>query len=118
MKEEKVLVITDREELYEKCENMEQLFSNYYLPQLEVHYRKTYNLQQENKQLKEKLNFDLQWALKYDELFFENKQLKDRIEKAVEYIEEHRYCNFGHIDDGEASELYEILKGDNNENNY
>lgn len=53
MNEENVLVITDREELYDKCENMEQLFDKYYLPLLDKHYSKTYKLQQKNKQLKD-----------------------------------------------------------------
>ena len=52
-KEEHIQVITDREELYDKCENMEQLYDKYYLPLLDKHYRKTYELQQENQQLKE-----------------------------------------------------------------
>ena len=54
MNEENVLVITDREELYDKCENMEQLFDKYYLPLLDKHYSKTYKLQQENARLKDK----------------------------------------------------------------
>ena len=52
-KEEHISVITDREELYDKCENMEQLFDKYYLPLLDKHYSKIYELQQENKQLKD-----------------------------------------------------------------
>lgn len=52
-KEEHVQVITDREELYDKCENMEQLFDKYYLPLLDKHYSKTYEIQQENKKYKE-----------------------------------------------------------------
>lgn len=55
MNKENIPVITDREELYDKCENMEQLFDKYYLPLLDKHYSKTYKLQQENKQLKEQL---------------------------------------------------------------
>ena len=55
--EEKVLVITDREELYNKCENMEQLFDKYYLALLEKHYSKTYKLQQEKKELSEKIEY-------------------------------------------------------------
>ena len=62
MNEENILVITDREELYDKCENMEQLFDKYYLPLLDKHYSKTYKLQQENA------------------------RLKDKIEKVIEYI--------------------------------
>lgn len=57
IEEEKVLVITDREELYNKCENMEQLFDKYYLPLLEKHYSKTYKLQQKNKELSEKIEY-------------------------------------------------------------
>ena len=55
MNKEDIPVITDREELYDKCENMEQLFDKYYLPLLYKHYSKTYKLQQENQQLKEQL---------------------------------------------------------------
>ena len=53
MNKEDIPVITDREELYDKCENMEQLFDKYYLPLLDKHYSKTYKLQQENKKYKE-----------------------------------------------------------------
>ena len=55
-KEENIQVITDIKELYDKCENMEQLFDKYYLPLLDKHYSKTYKLQQENKQLKDNWN--------------------------------------------------------------
>ena len=53
MSKEHIPVITDREELYDKCENMEQLFDKYYLPLLYKHYSETYKLQQENKKYKE-----------------------------------------------------------------
>lgn len=49
-------VITDRKALYDKCENMEQLFDKYYLPLLDKHYSKVYQLQQENQILKERIN--------------------------------------------------------------
>ena len=62
--EENVLVITDRKELYDKCENMEQLFDKYYLPLLDKHYSKTYKLQQENARLKDKNDKIEKW-LKY-----------------------------------------------------
>ena len=48
-------VITQKEELYDKCENMEELYDKYYLPLLEKHYKKTYILEQaldENNKLK------------------------------------------------------------------
>jgi spore coat protein CotH len=38
-------VITQKEELYDKCENMEELYDKYYLPLLEKHYKKTYILE-------------------------------------------------------------------------
>ena len=56
MNKKNIPVITDREKLYDKCENMEQLFDKYYLPLLDKHYSKTYKLQQENKQLKDNWN--------------------------------------------------------------
>ena len=39
-------VITQKKELYDKCENMEELYDKYYLPLLENHYKKTYILEQ------------------------------------------------------------------------
>ena len=39
-------VITQKKELYDKCENMEELYDKYYLPLLEKHYKKTYILKQ------------------------------------------------------------------------
>ena len=51
MSEENIKVITQKEELYEHCENVEQLFDKFYLPLLDIHYRKTYNLQQKVEQL-------------------------------------------------------------------
>lgn len=41
------------------------------------------NLQQENKELKEKLDCDLKWAFKCDELTKENQKLKKEIEKII-----------------------------------
>ena len=53
MNKENIPVITDRKKLYDKCENMEQLFDKYYLPLLDKHYSKTYELRQENQKYKE-----------------------------------------------------------------
>lgn len=39
-------VITQKKELYDKCENMEELYDKYYLPLLEKHYKKAYILEQ------------------------------------------------------------------------
>ena len=97
MNEENIPVITDREELYDKCENMEQLFDKYYLPLLDKHYSKTYKLQQENQSLK-KENKILRENAKHNDkvvdkvnwknmlLKKENKQLKDNWNKLEEFI--------------------------------
>ena len=40
-----------------------------------------HSLEQENQELKEKQNYDLKWALKYDELYKENQELKKQLEE-------------------------------------
>ena len=55
MNKENIPVITDIKKLYDECKNMEQLFYKYYLPLLDKHYSKTYELQQENRELKKQL---------------------------------------------------------------
>ena len=78
MNEENILVITDREELYNKCENMEQLFDKYYLPLLDKHYSKTYKLQQENARLKDKIENATNFVDKYmDEWDFQDEVWQD-----------------------------------------
>lgn len=64
MNKEHIPVITDKEELYDKCENMEQLYDKYYLPLLDVYYRKTYELQQENKKYKEVIDKAIEFTNK------------------------------------------------------
>lgn len=62
-------VIITKEELYDKCENMEQLFDNYYLPLLDKHYSKTYELQRENQKYKkviDKVSSQIKLYGKYD----------------------------------------------------
>ena len=75
MNKKNIPVITDREKLYDKCENMEQLFDKYYLPLLDKHYSKTYKLQQEIKQLKEKVE---QLELNRDKVIEKLKFIKNR----------------------------------------
>lgn len=57
------------------------------------------NLKRENKKLKDKLNCDLEWSFKYDEL-------KERIDKAIETLEQ--------FDDDLSNYVIEILKGEDN----
>ena len=97
MNKEHIAVITDREELYDKCENMEQLYDKYYLPLLDIHYRKSYELQQQNQKYKE------------------------AIDKAIEYIEKsvttdigidsnNNLIHYHQLSEDETGELLEILK--------
>lgn len=96
MNEENIPVITDREELYDKCENMEQLFDKYYLPLLDKHYSKTYKLQQENKILRENTehNDKVVDKVNWENMLLkkENKQLKDNWNKLKEHLK-NRYDN-------------------------
>ena len=102
MSKEHIPVITDREELYDKCENMEQLFDKYYLPLLDKHFSKTYKLQQENKQLKDNWN-----KLK--------EHLKNRYDNGTESISYRQVF----MEIREAMQVLEIAqeleKGDSNE---
>ena len=79
---ENIPVITDREELYDKCENMEQLFDKYYLSLLDKHYSKVYELQQENKQLKDLIDTILNFSFFKEEcplnFGFENSTNEDK----------------------------------------
>ena len=52
----------------------------------------------ENQELKEKLNCDLKWAFKYDELYQENKKLKEQLQqkgdvinKILDYIDSNKF---------------------------
>lgn len=47
-------------------------------------------LQQENKQLKEKLDWDLQWALKYEKQVDNWNKLKEYINKYIKYDKDGR----------------------------
>ena len=100
MTKENIPVITDREKLYDKCENMEQLFDKYYLPLLDKHYSKVYELQQENKQLKQVID-------KVKELIKDN-----IIETTYEYIGSNRIKVLQKLimDNNDVNELLDILK--------
>ena len=88
-------VIITKEELYDKCENVEQLYDGFYYPLL-VEY----------KELKKQLEV----------LEQENKKYKEVIDKAIEYTEEHRINNPYHYEyncfmgNARASDLLDILK--------
>lgn len=105
MNKENIPVITDKEELYDKCENMEQLFDEYYLPLLDKHYSKVYELQQEIKQLKIQVSSREEVANKYKEV----------IDEARECIKNNYHLNW-YIESNYKDELLQILdKGESNE---
>ena len=73
-------------------------------------------LKQEIKEIKDKLNCDLKWAFRYDELFIENQELHNKIDKAIKYVSQlsskGRDCEiYWDI----KQEILKILKGDVNE---
>ena len=120
MNKENVLVITDREELYDKCENMEQLFSEYYLPLLDVHYRKTYDLQQKINTYENPKDLTLMYMYCDEKAKDKIKELQNKIDKAIEYINKHiriddEYPAYMELLIEERDELLEILKGDDDE---
>lgn len=80
--------IVQKNELYDKCENMEELYDKYYVPLLEFHYKKISVL----------------------------KQALDDIEKIYNSIpKEHSICDIGKIHDIEV--IIQKVKGDvKNEN--
>lgn len=98
MNKENIPVITDREKLYDKCENMEQLFDKYYLPLLDKHYSKIYELQQEIKLLKIQASAREEVANKYKEV----------IDEAREYIKNNYHLNW-YVESNYKDELLQIL---------
>ena len=67
---------------------MEQLFDKYYLPLLDKHYSKTYQLQQENQKYKEKYE---NAVADYETTMFEKEQLKKDMVKIKEFILQNFY---------------------------
>ena len=66
------------------------------------------NLRKENQQLKEKLDCDLKWSFKCDELTKESKQLKEQLQQKEDIINKAKNWIDNHdIDD--SWELLEIL---------
>lgn len=55
-----IKVITQKKELYDECENMEELYDKYYLPLLEKHYKKTYILEQALGEIEKYLKNDIE----------------------------------------------------------
>lgn len=76
-------VITQKKELYDKCENMEELYDKYYLPLLEKYYKKTYILERALDEIKKILR---QPQFEYDNIpcNYENdiEKIKEIIQKA------------------------------------
>ena len=109
MNNENMPVITDREELYDKCENMEQLFDKYYLPLLYNHYSKVYQLQQENKKLKKQLEY-LRSGEYYNQLRFENEMLQQVVDTNGVPSEVYDYIDCTHRNTELLEENQELKK--------
>ena len=82
--------------------------SNEYYNLLE---EKMVRLINKNQKLKKQLKEYKLITIDYQELEARNKELKERIDKAIEYVKEHRY--YAHTID--IDYLLEILRGDKNE---
>lgn len=91
--------------LIEIKEILERVKKHYVLDKIQDNLLLNYitNLQQAVKNTKETAD-DMLY-----ELNEENEKLKSRIEKAVEYVEQHKFNKFGDIDCGEAEAIIDIL---------
>lgn len=121
-----------REELYDKCENMEELYDNFYYPllvenqELKSQLKGTTHCFDEEEHRKLQENYDRIYAencklreehnINDISLLDENYRLKKGIDKAIEYIEEHsrleppeyEYLEF--YNKSSLTKLLEILK--------
>ena len=123
MNKKNIPVITDREKLYDKCENMEQLFDKYYLPLLDKHYSKTYKLQQENKELKDLIDTILNWNIFKNEcpmnFGYDEETNEDKAQDV--FYKDDDYCENNCNDDYTKcwlkyfKRMQELEKGDSNE---
>lgn len=73
-------VITQKKELYNKCENMEQLYDKYYLPLLEKHYKKTYMLEQALDKIKNILSNVGEMACYSKSMYLDGEDIEDILE--------------------------------------
>ena len=76
-------VITQKKELYDKCENMEELYDKYYLPLLEKHYKKIYILEQALDEIKNILNGVGEMACYSKSIYLDGEDIED-IEKIIQ----------------------------------
>lgn len=76
-------VITQKKELYDKCENMEELYDKYYLPLLEKHYKKTYILEQALDEIEKILNGVGEMACYSKSMYLDGEDIED-IEKIIQ----------------------------------
>ena len=93
-------VITQKKELYDKCDNMEELYDKYYLPLLEKHYKKTYMLEQALNENKKLINTILNFSFFKEEcplnFKFENNSKED---EAQNIFYNNEYCENNCNDD-------------------
>jgi len=63
-------------------------------------------LKEENRILKENTEHNDKVV---DKVIWDNRLLKQALIDIREYVYEHEFCRFGHIDGGEADEIYKII---------
>ena len=116
-----------REELYDKCENMEELYDNFYYPllvenqELKLQLKGTTHCFDEEEHRKLQENYDRIYAencklreehnINDISLLDENYRLKKGIYRIYDYLEDKYGCSAvkGIINDTDVDELYEIL---------
>lgn len=116
-----------REELYDKCENMEELYDNFYYPllvenqELKSQLKGTTHCFDEEEHRKLQENYDRIYAencklrkehnINDISLLDENYRLKKGIYRIYDYLEDKYGCSAvkGIINDTDVAELYEIL---------
>lgn len=116
-----------REELYDKCENMEELYDNFYYPllvenqELKSQLKGTTHCYDEEEHRKLQENYDRIYAencklreehnINDISLLDENYRLKKGIYRIYDYLEDKYGCSAvkGIINDTDVDELYEIL---------
>lgn len=76
-------VITQKKELYDKCENMEELYDKYYLPLLEKHYKKIYILEQALDEIENILNGVGEMACYSKSIYLDGEDIED-IEEIIQ----------------------------------
>ena len=108
----------DSEKITELCKKLDdnKIFQKKYIKFLEGKERIIHVSEQENKQLKEKLDCDLQWAFKYDKLVGNWNKLKEYLKGFdIEYLNEVMEHNLSNTLENILNKMQEIEQGSEND---